>query len=359
MEKSRYLFQQIIGYKMLFVFFLLFNIDILVDGQNTIQPVSTEIVTTSTEMSSHFYKSSSPLVLPNATVVSNVSVVSVKSPPEATTSSTPSLSIRPTMHPTASLMTTLPVSKQEIIHSPTTINTATPGDTSTQNKSAIPTVDNVTSFTTGKSHQVEAVMVQESSTRLGPKNVSSEKTVTPDFDTTVGQKASPPTKDFGKSSQERSPEPAPSKSTGPRQDKAEITMSGPDILQFNQTPVTGSYHPPHLSIPSTTSVSKAPEIGSSDPSVSKKNHTVIVLAVVFSVLLLVGLLAFLYCRRRHHSGSTNFNASEWAGQAALPDDSGLDKDVEHEAGAVGEGEARRGTLVTFFEDKRVDVRLDG
>ncbi|XP_025032644.1 mucin-2-like [Python bivittatus] len=352
MEKSRSLFQEIIGYKMLFVFFLLFNTDILVDGQTAIQPVSTEIVIASTEMSSHFYESSPTLVFPNPTVFSNVSTVSVKSPPEATTSSTPS--IRPTVHQTASLMTTLPVSKQKIIHSPTAINTTTPGDTSTQNKSAVPTVGNVT-FTMGKSHQVEAVVVQESSTSLGPKNVSSEKTVTPDFDTNVGQKASPPTKDFGKSS----PEPTPSKSTGPRQEETEITMSGPDILQFNPTPVTGSYHPPHLSTPSTTSVSKAPEIGSSDPSTSKKNHTAIILAVVFSLLLLAGLLTFLYCRHRHRSGSTNFNAPEWAGQAALPDDSGLDKDVEHEAGAVGEGEARRGTLVTFFEDKRGDVRLDG
>ncbi|XP_063157422.1 leukosialin [Candoia aspera] len=356
MEKSRSLFQQISGYKMLFVFFLLFKTGIPVDGQNTSQLPSTTNVTNNTETTESLSANSSPLALLNSTIFPNVSMPSVRSLPDATISSTlaPSMSITTTVHQAVALRTKPPVSKQEIIQSPTAVIAAAPEDTSIQKKSSTPVLDNVTSSTKEKIlHPTEAVVVQGSYTTLGQKNIPTEKTVPPDFDTTVAKKVSPPTKDFGKISQGILSEPTPSKTTGPRQGKTETTVPGPDIPQVTQTYETGSHYKPHPFTSLMTPVSI--ESVSPGMSTSGKNYTAIILAIVFSILLLVCLLAFLYCRHRRHSGSTNFNAPEWAGQAALPDDTGLDKDVEQEVGASGEGETRRGTLVTFFGKRQSRV----
>ncbi|KAJ7314080.1 hypothetical protein JRQ81_006014 [Phrynocephalus forsythii] len=95
---------------------------------------------------------------------------------------------------------------------------------------------------------------------------------------------------------------------------------------------------------------KGPELGSSEPQSSGKSHLGIILAVVVLVLLIVVIIAFLLCRHQRRSGSTNFSAAGWAGQVALPDDSGMDRDIEQGpvTGPAGEGETRRNTLVTFF-----------
>uniref|UniRef100_A0A8D0B5S2 Leukosialin n=1 Tax=Salvator merianae TaxID=96440 RepID=A0A8D0B5S2_SALMN len=84
---------------------------------------------------------------------------------------------------------------------------------------------------------------------------------------------------------------------------------------------------------------------------SSADKVKIIVAIVIAVLLLLLILCvFVYCRRRHRSGSTSFTASEWAGQATVPDDSGLERDAERGTVIVGggEGESRRSTLVTFF-----------
>ncbi|XP_015275254.1 PREDICTED: leukosialin [Gekko japonicus] len=82
------------------------------------------------------------------------------------------------------------------------------------------------------------------------------------------------------------------------------------------------------------------------PAMGRKG---VIVAIVLSILLLMVLLiAILLCWRRHHSGSTSFKTAGWAGQVALPDDSGLDKEVEQGAPTAGEGEGRRATLTTFF-----------
>ncbi|XP_077170711.1 uncharacterized protein LOC143826047 [Paroedura picta] len=87
-----------------------------------------------------------------------------------------------------------------------------------------------------------------------------------------------------------------------------------------------------------------------------KGSQAIIVAIVLSILLFVVLLiALLCCWRRRHSGSTSFKATGWAGQAALPDDSGLDKEVEQGAMAAGEGETRRATLTTFFGKRQSRV----
>uniref|UniRef100_A0A6J0U5R7 Leukosialin n=1 Tax=Pogona vitticeps TaxID=103695 RepID=A0A6J0U5R7_9SAUR len=99
------------------------------------------------------------------------------------------------------------------------------------------------------------------------------------------------------------------------------------------------------------------ELNSSEPQSSGNSHTGIILAVVFCVLFLLVIVAFLFRRRQRRSGSTNFNAAGWAGQVALPDDSGLDRDTEQGAvtGPAGEKETRRNTLVTFFGKRQSRV----
>ncbi|KAL8176623.1 UNVERIFIED_CONTAM: hypothetical protein K2H54_037047 [Gekko kuhli] len=116
---------------------------------------------------------------------------------------------------------------------------------------------------------------------------------------------------------------------GPSKDPGGLTMA-PDV----ETPHPG---------PKTT------------PSPSKASKGVIVAIVLIILLLMVLLIAILLCWRRRHSGSTSFKSAGWAGQVALPDDSGLDKEAEQGALTTGEGEGRRATLTTFFGKRQSRV----
>lgn len=94
----------------------------------------------------------------------------------------------------------------------------------------------------------------------------------------------------------------------------------------------------------------------SKASPARDSRALTVAIVLTILLLLVLLIAILFCWRRHrHSGSTSFKTAGWAGQAALPDDSGLDKEVEQGTLTAGEGEARRSTLTTFFGKRQSRV----
>ncbi|XP_060111869.1 leukosialin [Heteronotia binoei] len=105
---------------------------------------------------------------------------------------------------------------------------------------------------------------------------------------------------------------------------------------------------------STTETSQSYPMSTASPAKGSKATDV---AIVLSILLLLVLLiAFLFCWRRwRHSGSTSFKTAGWAGQAELPDDSGLDKEVEQGALSKGEGDTRRATLTTFFGKRQSRV----
>nr|XP_056719968.1 leukosialin [Euleptes europaea] len=91
------------------------------------------------------------------------------------------------------------------------------------------------------------------------------------------------------------------------------------------------------------------------PSPSKVSRGVTVAIVLSILLLLVFLVAILFCWRRRHSGSTSFKTAGWAGQADLLDDAGLDKELEQGALTAGEGATRRATLTTFFGKRQSRV----
>ncbi|XP_066484202.1 leukosialin [Tiliqua scincoides] len=95
--------------------------------------------------------------------------------------------------------------------------------------------------------------------------------------------------------------------------------------------------------------------GTTAPSGQQSKNVIVIIVIVLFFLLVLVLVACLYCRRRRRSGSTSFNPVEWAGRAALPDDSGLDKDVEQGPLATGDREARRPTLTTFFGKRQSRV----
>ncbi|XP_039186229.1 leukosialin isoform X1 [Crotalus tigris] len=378
MEKSRFLFQQVIGHKMLFVVFLLFPTDILIEGQNTSEVIDPQNVAT-------YVSTTSSLNISNSSFVVSPKVISmtpVMSSLDATMSGILSRSMSTSVQPASSLRAAPPVSKQEL-HSSTVMNAVAPEDTSS------PMPSTVTVSTEGKKSHREAAEVRESTTPLGQKEVSSKMTVTPHFDreaaevrestTPLGQKeisskmtitphfdsekVSSPTKDFGTRSQGSFLEQSShtiaytetTKSTKSKQGRKGPISPDQAVPELTQTPETGSHHPSGPFTTLVTSTNNASKSDTADQSPSETKRPVIILVVVVSILLLVGLIAFLYFRRRRHSGSTSFNAPEWPGQATLPDDTGLDKDVEQQVGAVGEGETRRGTLVTFFGKRQSRV----
>lgn len=157
--------------------------------------------------------------------------------------------------------------------------------------------------------------------------------------------------------------PIPKSLTTPGEAKASpvagTTVSATTMSKLSPKPSekTTTHHMPdyHGTSSASTHARTATEtgatgLGSSETQSSGNNHTGIILAVVLCVLFLLVVVGFLLCRRQRRSGSTSFSAAGWAGQVALPDDSGLDKDAEQgpAAGPAGEGEAKRNTLVTFF-----------
>ncbi|KAM3821774.1 leukosialin isoform 1-T2 [Vipera latastei] len=394
MEKSRSLFQQVIAHKMLFVVFLLFPTDILIEGQNISEVTDLKNMSTYVNTTASNISTSLPPVSPRVTA--KISMTSVTSPPDATMHGILSGSVSTSVQPASSLRAAPPVSKQEL-HSSTVVKAVAPEDTSSPMPSDVtvstegkkphseappvskqelhsstvvkavapedtssPMPSDVTVSTEGKKPYSEAAEVRESTTSLGQKEVSSKMTVAPHFDS---EKASSPAKDFGTRSQGSFSEQSSSaiaytettKSTEPKQGKKGPIPPRQAVTELTQTPQTSSQHPSGPFTTLVTSITNASESVPSDQISSERKHSVIILVVIVSILLLVGLLAFLYFRRRRHSGSTSFNAPEWPGQARLPDDTGLDKDMEQQAGAVGEGEARRGTLVTFFGKRQSRV----
>ncbi|XP_034275612.1 leukosialin [Pantherophis guttatus] len=367
MEKSRSLFQQVIGHKMLFVAFLLFA-----TGKNllaevvTITDVTIDVKTTANvDISTSLFPASSKM----ATEISTTSL------PDATMLDTLSRNLSTSGQPALSSKETSPVSKQEL-QSATAVNTPVPEDTSS------PTPSKVSVSIKEKHPRTEATKVQESV----QKEVTSKMTVTSHFDS---ETVSSPTEDLGtrsqgsvfetsaneiaylettKSTEPKEKRPMPpgqsanvtayletTKSTEPKEDRTRPMPPGQAVPELTEIPKTGRHYTSGPFIISGTYSNNESIFDSSDKGPSEKKHSVIILAVVFTILLLVGLLAFLCFRRRRHSGSTSFNSPEWAGQATLPDDTGLDKDVEQQVGSVGEGETRRGTLVTFFGKRQSRV----
>ncbi|XP_058036544.1 leukosialin [Ahaetulla prasina] len=343
MEKSRSLFQQVIGHTMLFVAFLLFATDILAED------VATTDVTTQVNKTAGVNISTSPFPA-SSKMAAEISMTSL---PDATTPGTLSRSLSTSGQPSLSLNAAPPVSKQEL-QSATAVNTAVPEDTSS------PMPSKVTVSIKAKHPRTEATEVQESITAPVQKEVPSKMAVTPHFD---NETVSSPTKDLGTRSQGSFSEQTSSaiaslettKSTKPKEDRKEPMPPSQAVPELTQSPETGSHYMSSPSSTSVTSINSSAIFDSLDKGNSEKKHSVIILAVVFTILLLVGFLAFLCLRRRRHSGSTSFNSPEWAGQATLPDDTGLDKDVEQQAGSGGEGETRRGTLVTFFGKRQSRV----
>ncbi|XP_048373875.1 leukosialin-like isoform X2 [Sphaerodactylus townsendi] len=108
-------------------------------------------------------------------------------------------------------------------------------------------------------------------------------------------------------------------------------------------------------------VTVTPTVGGrvSDPVATKSPSKAtggVVAAIILSVLLLlIILVALVCCWRRHRSGSTSFKTAAWAGQAAMLDDSALDKELEQGAVTAGDGDARRATLTTFFGKRQSRV----
>ncbi|XP_032093510.1 leukosialin isoform X1 [Thamnophis elegans] len=343
MEKSRSLFRNVIGHKMLFVVFLLFPTDILVEGQNTAEPVTTANVTLHVDSIASLNASATSFPA-SSKMPGEISTTSVTSHTDATMPGTLS------QQPALSFKASPPVSKQEV-QLPTVVNTAVPVDTSS------PMPSKVAVITKEKDRRTETTGEK----KIKPqKEVPSKTTVTPHF---VSETVSSPTKDVGTRSQgaflDQSPSaiayPETTKSIEPKEDKKGPIPPDQAVPELTQSPESGTHY---TSGPFTTSValtSTSATHGNPKTSSGQKKHPIIILAIVFGIVLLAGLIVFLYLRRRRHSGSTSFNSPEWAGQATLPDDTGLDKDVEQQAGSGGEGETRRGTLVTFFGKRQSRV----
>ncbi|XP_033025808.1 mucin-5AC-like isoform X2 [Lacerta agilis] len=120
-----------------------------------------------------------------------------------------------------------------------------------------------------------------------------------------------------------------------------------DVLDDTKT--TGNRtHRPAQRPSTTTAVPQTPStVFGPRASPERKSQTgIIVAAVLCALLLLILLIAVLLCRRKRRSGSTSFSTG-WAGQAALPDDLALDRDVEQGAAPAKEEETKRNTLITF------------
>lgn len=122
-----------------------------------------------------------------------------------------------------------------------------------------------------------------------------------------------------------------------------------------QSPGKGQAVTPWVGVPPDMTTAKTTAVSGTAASASPPNVPLIIAIILFLLLLLALLMACLYCRRRRRSGSTSFNAAGWAGQVALPDDTGLDKDAEQGPLAMGEGEGRRATLTTFFGKRQSRV----
>ncbi|XP_026538050.1 leukosialin isoform X2 [Notechis scutatus] len=369
MEKSRSLIRQVIGHKMLFVVFLLFLTDILVEVVAITNGTTPVNKTDSLNISASGFPASSQTTEENF-------MTSVASPPDATTPDTLNRSLSTPEQPALSLNAAPLVPKQEL-QSDTAVTTAVPEDTSSPMR-------NESIASTKEKHPLkETTKVQKSKPPPVQQELASKMIVTSHF---ISETVSSPTKDSGTRSQgsffkksSATAYPETTKSREPKDDRKGPTPPSQAIPELTQIPEIGGHYmsgptPPSQAVPeltqipeigghymsgpfttSVTPINDVPIFDSSDKRPSEKKKSVIILAIVFSVLLLVGLLVFLYFRRRRHSGSTSFNSPEWAGQATLPDDTGLDKDVEQQVGSVGEGETRRGTLVTFFGKRQSRV----
>ncbi|XP_026567948.1 leukosialin [Pseudonaja textilis] len=294
MEKSRSLIRQVIGHKILFVVFLLFLTDILVEV------VAMANLTTTVKIRDNLNITGSPFPASSQITEESFTTSVIKAPPDATTPGTLNRSLSTPGQSALSLNAAPPVSEQEL-RSATAVTTVTvPEDTSSPMR-------NKGIASTKEKHTETAVPELTQIPETGSHYMSGP--------------------------------------TPPNQAVPELT----------QIPENGSHYRSSPFTILVTPINDTPIFDSSDKSPSEKKNSVIILAIVFSILLLVGLLVFLYFRRRRHSGSTSFNSPEWAGQATLPDDTGLDKDVEQQVGSVGEGETRRGTLVTFFGKRQSRV----
>ncbi|XP_070583149.1 leukosialin-like [Erythrolamprus reginae] len=328
MEKSRSLFQHVTGHKMLFVVFLLFPTNILAENAAN---VTTSVETAAKE---NIINSTYPA---SSKTNANISTTSLS---DATTPTILSRILSTSKQPSVSLETAPPVSKQEL-QSVNAANQTVQEDTS-------PTVPSKDTVSTEKHHpHTEAAEAQGSKLPPVQKEVPSGTTATPLLDS---ETVSSPTEDLGTRSQKRFSEQSSSavahlgttKSTEQKEGNLPPHQAVPGLTQTTETATHYTY-------------TKGTPNGLSDKSSSGKTLVIIIVVIVLAILLFVVLLLVLYLRRRRHSGSTSFNSPEWAGQATLPDDTGLDKDVEQQAGSVGEGETRRGTLVTFFGKRQSRV----
>ncbi|XP_053122558.1 mucin-2-like [Hemicordylus capensis] len=107
----------------------------------------------------------------------------------------------------------------------------------------------------------------------------------------------------------------------------------------------------------TTGMTATIPVSTATPRKSEKIPTVAIVLIILAALIVVAFVIIcLVCRRRRHSGSTSFRTGGWAGQVALPDDSGLEKEGEKGTlTAAGEGEAKLTTLSTFSGKRRSRV----
>ncbi|XP_060137663.1 mucin-2 [Zootoca vivipara] len=354
--ETRSLLRQIIGYGMPFGILILLTVAAQVDGQvsatSNTRPVGSTSFTptpglTSERVSTELATSPSP-AKPSALPLSQSTAAAKKTSLKATTaeatlqdSSTDEDDHRSSIHPST---TETAVVGQKIAVSPTT-EAAVVGQkiaTSPTTEAAVVGQKFATSPTTeaavvgqkfATSPTMEAAVVgQKSGTTSGMANPLN--TTTAPLKTSVGSSLGLKPRSNSKQTTKGEARPSPT----PKQDVLDDTKT-----TDNRTLRPAQRPPTTTAVPQTPGTARVPRASPEE----KKNHTgIIVAAVLCALLLLIVLIAVLLCRRRRRSGSTSFN-ERWAGQAALPDDLALDRDVEQGAAPAKEEETKRNTLITF------------
>ncbi|XP_061444920.1 leukosialin [Rhineura floridana] len=256
----------------------------------------------------------------------------------------------PLPHPTESVVPTIlspnkSISKDlSLVHKVSSeLPPITYGLASTEPGATITTSDIYSSTSQKIIHATKATVVQKSHMTTGKEETFSETTAT--LKTTFGRPSVfKPRANSGKTKGEIMPSMTPKQYVPDDTKTYDISTRGPRKWLLTTRPESGlgQWSLTTVTITETTRSGSDPTASPSE----KSRLGIIVPIVIFALLLLILLIAFLYCRRRRRSGSTSFNAG-WAEQVAVPDDSGLDGEVEQGAAAAGEGETKRNTLTTF------------
>ncbi|XP_054850809.1 mucin-21-like isoform X2 [Eublepharis macularius] len=322
METSRSLLRQVTGYSMFFVFLILFASGILGEKNATLPSqesatASPAVVSTNDTIPTKkmIAKDTGSDVSSEASTVSKL-LVATSSNKETPSKSTMSVEQPSTIKPTDTV-----AERKE----PVTLK---------QTKQATSTPVVHVSATPEATTEVAATPAEMKTTKVGHKTNTTVTVLTASNKTATTVKSTGQIPRSSKGKKEMN-------TTTPGQhvqaDHTTHANTSSKRTESQSTTVTSIIKASEADVGKTESPSKGSggvtgtsiiETSESYPKMTASSSKGVTVAIVLSVLLvLVLLIALLFCWRRRRSGSTSFNSAGWAGQAALPDDSGLDKEL--------------------------------